>query len=143
MGQFIQTNREVVLEASGVAGDSVRIWSAPTSVPIRGLSIFVTSSGVITEAGNLEWEVFYGGRWAGTPYAEGSLHSGGVSQSSGTISGSAEVAAVVFEDFILLPANNLANVRFSTPIVLKLTNKKAKALKICVSFILETIATSF
>jgi len=143
MGQFRQTTHIVTLTAAGGAAPSARVWDLPTSVPLTKLSISISSAGTVTAAGNLAWEVFLGGVWAGTPFDADSTHSGGVSQTSGTIAGSAEVAAVVYTTNNLLATNNVVGpnpmVKNGLPIVLELTNAKASAVTVYVTFVSEIV----
>ena len=144
MSQFRQITRTVTLTASGGAADRLRCWDAPTGAPITKLSISINSGGVETVAGDLDWEVFYGGKWAGDPFDSDSTHSGGVSQASGTITGSDEICILIHEDASLLPMNNPSRVgRFAGfSIVVELKNDKAAAFTAYVTFTTETIGTN-
>lgn len=144
MGQFHVSTHTLTMAASGGA-DTVRVWDVPTGSPITGYSIYINNQGQTSAAGNLEWTVLYGGYWSGgAPFASTATHNGGVTVASGTIAGSAEIAKIVYEETNMLPPNTVQgahNMRlFSTPIVLKLVNKKASALTVYVTFTSETIA---
>jgi hypothetical protein len=142
MGSYSQKTKVVTLAASGGAGDTQRVWIDAYSEPLVHLTIALSSRGTITAAGNLGWEVFYGGGWDGTPFH--SNHIGGVSQGSGTIVGSAEVLSLVYDTVKLLPANNLT--QFPTggfPIVVELKNSKAAVTTIYVTFIYEFAGANF
>lgn len=146
MGQYRQITRTVTLDATGGANDTLRTWDAPTSDPLAQMDIILSSRGFSTAVGNLDWEVFRGGRWAGTPYALTSTHAGGVSQSSGNIAGSAEILATVYTSTNLIPINNPASHNYlddpGFPVVIELTNNKAVALTVYVTFISRTINTN-
>ena len=145
MGQYRQKTYAVSLEASGGA-DTDRVWDVPTSEPLRQISVIISSKGETLAAGNLDWDVLYGGKWAGTPYAAGSSHSGGVSQGSGAIAGGAEVLATVYNSTGFIPVNSPAmpvsvdNQGF--PVVVELTNNKAVPITVYVTFLSETINTN-
>lgn len=140
MGQYRQITRTVTLDASGGANDTLRCWDPPTGMPLQNLSVTLSSRGQETIAGNLDWEVFYGGKWVGTPFDEDSTHLGGESQGSGNIAGSNEILSIVHTDTDLLPANNPNGpLGGGFPIVVELTNNKAAALTVYVTFTSETI----
>ena len=144
MGQHRETVREVTLGA----GATTRVWDAPTSTPIRDLTIWIVSGGSVTPANDLDWEVFYGGGWEGEPFKAGITHVKGVSQGSGAISGSAEICEMIHEDSSLLPSNK--NIPFGRavqdsalagfPIVVALNNKKASAITFRVVFVSRTVS---
>lgn len=146
MGQYRQITRTVTLDATGGANDTLRAWDAPTSDPLAQISIVLSTRGQITAAGNLDWEVFLGGKFAGTPYALTSTHSAGVSQSSGNIAGGVEVLATVYNSTNLIPINNPASANYQNdpgfPVVIELTNNKASALTVYVTFVSRTINTN-
>jgi len=143
MGQYKVVKRQITLEASGGA-DTGRVYDAPSSMPIRGLSIILSTGGQPTAAGDLDWEVYYGGTWAGVPFS--SVHDGGVSQGNGTIGGGTELAHVVYVDEDLLPPNNAAGPNsmreYGLPIVLELVNDKAEPITINVTFVTEHVLTN-
>ncbi len=102
MGQGRLTSRLVTVPAGG----SIRVWDAACGLSIRDLSVFLSSRGTVTAAGNLTWTVYYGGNWQGTtPFAADSTHAGGVSQGTGVIAGGTEIASCVYTDSELFPAN--------------------------------------
>jgi len=146
MGQYRQVTRTVVLDASGGANDTLRVWDVPTGTPLRQISIILSTRGTVTAAGNLDWDVIYGGKWQGTPYDLNSTHLGGVSQSNGSIAGGAEVLGTIFDSTGFIPANSpvlpvsVDNNGF--PVVVELTNNKATALTVYVTFVSETINTN-
>lgn len=144
MGQFRQITRTVSLTAAGGAADVLRAWDAPIGSPLKHLAIILSTRGIVTAAGNLDWEVFYGGVWAGTPFATASTHSGGVSQGSGSIAGSTEVLNAVHNTTNLIPINNpnAPNDNGGFPVVIELTNNKASAVVVYVTFLSETINTN-
>ena len=99
------TIRTVSLTAAGGAAPSARVWDIPYSMPVKDLSIFVSSQGVTLAAGGVTWNVYYGGTWSGgQPFASGSVLSNGVSQSNGTF-GAAEVANIIYTETKLFPPN--------------------------------------
>jgi len=147
MGAFRVTVREFELTASGGAQDTIRLWDAPVSEPIRNMTIWVLSGGLVTAALDLDWEVLYGGGWTGEPFKEGSTHVRGKSQGSGSIAGGAELCDVIWEDATLLPGNK--NIPFGRsvqdsalkgfPIVVELTNQKASPVSGRVVFVSRTV----
>jgi len=141
MGQFRQITKSITVAGGSSTG---RVWDAPTGVPLKNISILINSNGTPTAAGDLDWEVFYGGKWDGTPFDSASTHSGGISQGSGTIAGGTEVCNIVHTDTDVLPANNpaLPSDRKGFPIVLELTNDKGTSLTIDVTFTSETVSTN-
>ena len=141
MGQFRQITKTVTIGGKGL---TARVWDAPTGVPLKQLSIVVNSNGQITEANDLDCEIFYGGRWEGEPFASDSVHRGGITQGSGSIAGGTEVCHVVHGDTDLLPANNpnLPSDMKGFPIVLALKNNKIHPLTIDVTFTSETVSTN-
>lgn len=146
MGQYRQHTKTITLEASG-GTDTLRTWDVPTSMPIQHTTIILSTKGEVTAAGNLDWDVLYGGKWSGTPYDYSTAtHTGGVSQASGAIAGGAEVLSVIHNSSALVPINSPA-VPVSVdkqgfPIVVELTNNKATPLTVYVTFITETISTN-
>ena len=146
MSQFRQITRTITLAATGGAGDQLRAWDAPTGMPLQQLSIVLSSRGQETAAGNLDWEVFLGGKWAGTPFDLSSSHTGGVSQSSGSIAGSDEILATVYNTTNLIPMNNPSGQNYQYdpgyPVVIDLDNKKASPVTVYVTFISRTISSN-
>ena len=145
MGQFRQITRTLTLEATGGA-DTLRCWDVPTSMPLKQITMILSTKGEITAAGDLDWDVRFGGKWAGTPYASGSNHSGGVSQATGTIAGGTEICHVIHSHTGFIPVNNpVVPVRTDNhgfPIVVELVNDKASPVTIYVTFVSETISTN-
>jgi hypothetical protein len=143
MGQYRQITRTVTLTATGGAADTLRCWDAPTGCPLRQLTIIISSNQLVLPANNLDWDVIYGGKWAGDPFATTSTHSGGLSQGSGSIAGSTEVLSSVYNTTSLIPMNNPNSPSYSGfPIVVELENKKASAITVYVTFISETLNTN-
>ena len=149
MGNFRQTPvRVVTLGASGSPTDTARVWDNNCEEPLKRVSILLSSDGIALAAGNLRWEVFYGGRFVGTPFGSTSTHDGGVSQANGVIGGGVEVCEVIYDEDVLLPANKRIMVNSgsimvqtnvgSTPIVLRLINDKAVPCTLYVTFTSET-----
>lgn len=148
MGQFNQTIYDVSLEAAGGA-DTVRVWDIPASSPITKLSITITSFGIVTGAGNITWQVFFGGTWNGTPfdYDGGTTHAGGIAQAAAApIVGAVEYAHVVYVNANLIPANHFwvsSKVRkYGFPIVMELVNLKAVPVDFSVIFTREHSLTN-
>jgi hypothetical protein len=150
MSQPREIIREVDLTAAGGASPVLSVWDAPCSVPFRNLTVTISSRGVNWPANDLDWEIFYACSWAsGAPFQSGSIPTEGVSKNSGTFAGAGQVFSVVYEDASLLPSNYPANPTSSTPlsksgaggaiIVCELTNKKAEAIKVFVTFTSEII----
>jgi len=101
------TIRTVELTAAGGAAPSARVWDAPCGAPFQNVNIYLSTRGLVTAAGNLTWQVFYGGNWAGgTPFDSAATHAGGVSQSGPTaIGGGTEIAHRIYTDNNILPVN--------------------------------------
>jgi hypothetical protein len=147
MGQPRTTTHLVQLTAVGGLTPTKRIWDAPSTYPFRNVSIYVSSGGVTTAAGNLTWRVFVGGNWSGgTPFDSASTHADGVQLATGTIAGSAEIAHIIYEDPSIFPPNTpnmWQNMRqYGTPLVVSFTNAKATALTLYVSIVTETLHTN-
>lgn len=150
MGYARTTLRPITLALKGAAGDEVRCWDAPAGQELKLISIYVSSGGVVLPAADLDWEVFWGGGWTGEPYASASTHKGGISKASGAITGSAEVAHNIYNYANPFPRSNDKTTRRvltgtdpaegGFPIVLMLTNQKAVAITVYVSFVSETIS---
>ena len=148
MGQYRQHTKKLVLGATGTATDTLRTWDVPTSMPLQQLTIILSTKGETTAAGDLDWDVLFGGKWSGgSPYDyDNSTHTGGVSQASGTIVGGTEVLSVVHNSTSLIPVNSPA-MPVSTdnngfPVVIELTNDKASEVTVYVTFITETVSTN-
>lgn len=145
MGAARQSVQKVTIPASG---GSVRIYDPPAGEPFWKMNIFISSRGTVTDAGGLDWEVFYGGGWAGTPFD--SDHKGGISQASGSIAGGSEIVKMIYSDDGSFPANNRSKVSVNGiiqernqggyPIVLELTNNKSTDLTIYVTFLSRTVS---
>ena len=150
MSQSNEITRVVELAATGdpAGGDVKRCWDVPHTSAFRDITITISTAGQTTAAGNLDWEVFYGGVWEGSPFNEDSTHSGGVTQGNGNIAGGAEIAAVVYEDVSILPANSKVRIPSGMgfverghggfPVVVELTNNKAAVVTVQVTFITRT-----
>lgn len=144
MGQFRVTTREVTLTAAGGAATTLRVWDAPTGSPLNDMEIFITSRGIVTAAGNLTWNLYWGGNWSGgTPFATTSTHAGGALIAGPVvIAGGVEIAQRInaYAGFIPpnLPAANGSLGGF--PIVVELINAKAAPVTVWVSFVSRTIS---
>lgn len=150
MGQFRETVRQVELTAAGGAAPVLSTWDAPCMIPFRNMTVVITSRGADWPANDLDWEVFYTYRWAsGAPFAADSVPGPGISKGSGTFAGAGQVYSVAYEDASFLPSNMRVNPTrppsldksgfAGAAIVCELTNKKASAITVFVSFISETI----
>jgi hypothetical protein len=144
MAQYRQTNRAAItLGAHGDATDTVKIWDMSISQPFKDVTIFVSSGGLVTAAGNLVWEVYYGGRWTGKPFDLTSTHTGGILQGTGNLAGAAEIAHIIWEDPTMLPANSVQNPNtdyfHSTPVVVQFHNEKASPVTVYVTFLVDTV----
>ncbi len=149
MSQPLVTHREVTMDALGGAAPIVRSWANPCSYPFRDITIWISSRGAVTAALDLNWEVFYGGTWsAAAPFAAGAVHAGGRTQGNGALVGAIEYADVLYEDASILPPN--ARITRPSPsgtdmgingppVVLSLSNQKASALTVWVTFICRTV----
>lgn len=125
------------------AGATERTWAEPIGEPSRAYSIFCNSQGAVVGVGGVDWVVYYGGRWAGTPFAATSTHSGGVVVQNNTFAAGSEIAHVAFQETKHIPTNNRQSsheVRlFSTPTVIEFTNNTADPITIYVTFINDVI----
>jgi len=150
MGQPRVTERIVDLTATGGAAPAARCWDASCGEPFKNMAITISSRGEAWAAANLAWNIFYGGYWlTGEPFVEGSVHAGGVSQGNNVIAGGAIVQEEIFTDAgpllsnrIILPPSGdgaLAKGMNGVPIVCLLTNAKAVALKVFVTFQSEMV----
>lgn len=129
------TIRKVILNA---AGGTDRVWDIPYSMPIRDLTIFVSSMGKILPAGGVVWNVYYGGTWSGgKPFEDGSTLKGGVSKANGAF-GAVEVADTIHKETGLFPPNKrLVKIPdFNGPAVsVGLVNNTASQLTLVVFFV--------
>jgi len=147
LGQYREITREVVIPAK----DSIRTWDAPTGSPIKNITIVVNSGGPLAAAtvSSLAYEIFYGGRWVGTPFDTDSTHTGGVSQgaASGFTAGT-EIAQIVHDDASILPTNRVGPTvqhnmkKYGLPVVLELSNVTAADVTVFVTFVTETVSTN-
>jgi hypothetical protein len=115
------------------------------------LSITVSSHGEVLAAGNLTWTVYYGGYWSGVPFASASTHAGGSTPAAGTgvIAGGTAVHSEVFSDTGPFLPNRIVSVPYGSgniykgldglPIVVELTNAKAVAITVYVTFQSESV----
>jgi len=150
MAQSNEITRIVELAATGdPAGNDVkRCWDIPHSSAFRDITVAISTAGETTVAGNIDWEVLYGGVWDGAPFDTDSTHSGGISQGTGNVAGGAEVAAVIYEDASILPSNKKVSIPSAMgfveqghggfPVVVELTNNKAAVVTVRVTFITRT-----
>ncbi len=150
MGQPRITERVLTLDATGGANDTLRCWDAAEGEAFENMSILVTSRGEVLAAGNLDWDIFYGGYFTGgEPYVIGSTHVGGTSQGNGVIAGGAAVNSTVHTDagpflsnrVIQHPSGDgaLAKGMSGLAIVCELTNDKAVPITVRVVFSSETV----
>ena len=146
MSDYRVTQKVLELTAAGGAADTGRVWEAPCGAPFRDVTIWLSTRGIVTAAGNLTWEVFYGGVWAGTPFDSLATHTGGISYGTAAIAGGTELAHMIYEDASLLPPN-LRSMRGGVdlgidgfPVVLELTNAKAAAVTVHVTFVSRTVS---
>lgn len=137
MSNIRQTIKKVNIPTTG----TVRVADAPSIEPFTGMYINVSSKGVMYGAGDVDWEVIYGGRWKGKPYE--SEHVDGLVKGSGTITDS-EIAHLIHADLSMFPSNDPVVPQVDTlrnidhpgfPIVLKIVNGKSKAIDLYVSFL--------
>jgi len=110
MGQARETIRDIIVPAGG----KIRVWDAPISMPLKDLYIWASTRGSKLSLA-LDWEVFYGGGWTGSPFGENdregvapSAHKGGVSQGTGSFAAAAELATMFYSDLDHLPGNRIA-----------------------------------
>lgn len=105
MAGYLKTTKKLELTVAGGATPTGRVWDAPCGVPVKDLNIYVSTRSQITGVGNLAWSVIYGGVWDGTPFAEGSTHSGGIVQTNGTIVGGTELEHRIYCDPSMFSTN--------------------------------------
>ena len=131
----MQPNQTIRVVSVG-AGATVRVWDKPTSLPIRQMSIYVSSNGAVLPAGGLTWNVYYGGYWTvGQPFVEGSTLAGGISQANGAF-GAVEAANIIYDTGNLLPANKRVDpLPWGPAISVGLANGGASAMSVTVFFI--------
>lgn len=127
MSNIRQTSKKITIPAAGV----IKVFDASSIEPFTGMYIYASSKGAKYGAGNLAWEVTYGGGWDGKPFE--SDHIGGVVKGSGNIADS-EIAHLVYSDLSMLPANLMVD-QPGFPIVLKLTNNKSVPINLYISFL--------
>lgn len=147
MGQPRIVTKTVTMTAAGGLTPVVRCWDAPEGEMFKNLGIIVSSHGTVLAAGDLSWAVFYGGYWTGgLPFESGSTHNGGTSPAggTGTIAGAAAVQSTIFTDVGPFLPNRIKQIPYESgyiydgrdgfPIVLQLTNAKAVAATVYVTF---------
>ena len=152
MGQVRETVREVVVPA----GTTLRVWDAPISVPVQDLYIWATTGGAQLAAA-LDWEVFYGGGWTGSPFGENdradvpaSRHVGGVSQGSGTFAGAAELISRFHSDTVYMASNRIQpkppqpfRKPGGFPLVVELDNSGGSDISIRITFLTKVISDRY
>jgi hypothetical protein len=131
MGQYSQVEKVISLTAAGGISPSTRVWDVPNSTPLAYRGVYIHSKGLVLGAGDLDWNIFYGGAWRGPALVSTSTHSGGVSQNSGTIAGGAEVYELIFDDYDITPSGSSC--------VVYLENKKAVPCTVTIIFVRETV----
>jgi hypothetical protein len=150
MGQPRITERVVTLTAAGGAAPTARCWDASEGEAFKNMVITISSRNEVWAAGNLTWTVYYGGYWSvGEPFIIGSTHAGGVSKGTNVIGGGTAVYSQIHTDvgpflpnrIIPHPGGNhsLDKGRNGVPIVVELTNAKAVALTVYITFQSETV----
>jgi len=129
---------------------SVRLWDPPSHTAFKDVTIFVSTSGQILPAGDLDWTLIYGGHWVGEPFASTSTHVGGRTIDSGTLTGGVEIASLIYEGTSILPPNNTTGsnnmFKYSTPVVLQIANDLATGfadpITLYITICSETVATN-
>ncbi len=147
MGQ----SRESVHEFTLATLTSTRIWDAPTSQPIKNMYIYITSRGAALPAGACTWEMFYGGGWDNTPFADGTTHIGGVSQgAAAALVLGVEMAELLYTDTNFIPANAHpatppapAQQPWGFPLVLELDNTGGTDLDLTVVFLSQVVSDRY
>jgi len=154
MGAARVTEKIITLEAAG-DNDTVYVWDAPSGDAFKNMSVTVSSMGVETVAGSINFTIFNGGRFYGDdinvkPYEENCKYLEGNSVSTGSIT-ETNIAKEIYTDTKKYPPS-LPGVKKSSngvlvdsyvsgyPVVLKLQNAKTKNVKLAVAFISETIS---
>jgi len=134
-------NAQIVnMTAKGGAAPTVRIWDIPYTMPVKDLSIFVTSMSKPMPASGVNWEVFYGGKWSGgQPFAAGSTLTGGVSQASGNLAVSADqIAEYLHTETKIFPPNdrlNLTPAYYGPAVSVEFDNQATSAVSLLVFFL--------
>lgn len=131
---YLETSHNINVNNGGAA---VRVWAMPCGEPMQDISITLNTNGGILPAGNLTWNVYFGGHFEGAdPYATGATHVGGAVQGTAVIAGAAEVADMIFVGRVIIPTN-LIQKKFTSagvpaytgyggfPVVLELINNTA------------------
>jgi len=130
----------VTLDKKGGAVPLVRIWDIPYTMPVKDLSIFVTSMGKPMPASGVDWDVLYGGTWSGgQPFASGSTLTGGVSQASGNLGVTIdEIDEYLYTETKIFPPNDRLGLTppYRGPAVsVELDNQAAAAVTLLVFFL--------
>ena len=133
MAGYRKITKRLDLTTSFGATPTGRVWDAPCGAPAKDLTIYLSTRNLITGAGDLDWQVLYGGVWDGVPFDEASTHSGGIKQAFGAIAGGTELEHRIYCDTSMFQAT-LRSVRpgpggidlglGSLPLVVRLINKK-------------------
>lgn len=110
MSGYRKVTKRLDLTSSMGVAPSGRVWDAPCGMPVRDLTIYLSTRNQVTGAGNLDWQVIYGGVWGGIPFDAASTHSGGIVQTDGNIGGGTEITHKIYSDRSLF-SSNLRSVR--------------------------------
>jgi len=151
MGSYHEFTRTVTIAG---ASTTERVWGTPWGDPIKNLYIYLSTAGMIPVTGDVDYEIFWGGQWEGDPFGEIGVttHSGGISQgASAAITGAIELAHLVYSTTNSLPSNRVLRFPQSDgsvehknigglPVVIDITNDKASALTLYVTFVSESVA---
>jgi hypothetical protein len=147
--QFVETSHDISL--MGKIGAETRVWATPLGEPIQDVSVSVTTHGGILPLGNVDWAVYYGGVFDGSPYLSTSTHSGGLIQHLDVFAGPVEVADVIFTDTIIMPTN-LRGTSYSSsgtayrkgfggfPVVLWVRNATLETVTLTATFVFKSCA---
>jgi hypothetical protein len=157
MARLRQTIKEITLASAAGSPQTEYVWDAPTSSPVKNMTVFISSEGREFGTGDIEWEVYYVSKWDGTKFAEGSEPLGGICQASGIFACPTEIADHVYFSERIVPSNKMvakySQGATSTPldltgkggagVVLKITNADiAEEVKLIVIFESETVSDS-
>ena len=147
-------HRSREIEVNIAAGEEIRVADAPSSEPIKNLTILVipgTGGSAIPAGTGVDWEVFYGGGHDQPAQASGPDYNTGVSQASGNLAAASKLPVTLHEDASLLPEDRVRSgprgmsvkVNYGTARALHLINNSTGPLAIKVKFLSESVSEAY
>jgi hypothetical protein len=135
-------------------GAEIRLADAPTSEPIRNLTVVVVPwqlGNVVPAGAGVVWNVYYGGGHDKPAKASGPTYNTGVSQANGTLAAASKIPVTLWEDTSLLPEDRVlggpqgldAKVTAGTARAVHLINNSNTVFNCKVKFISECVASLF